>query len=542
VKDQAELATPRLAEGVELIGKFEGSGYKDPPYLARRSDGQVIQLPHILYLIAEAADGSTSIDAMAPRVSREAGRELAADDVAYLIEEKLKPLGVLRSTNGDGPELEKLDPLLALKFRTRVVPERVVRALTTPFLPLFWPVVVVAVIAGVAWLDRWLFFEHGIAQSVRQALYRPEYLLVILGLVIAAAAFHEIGHATACRYGGAKPGVMGVGLYLAWPAFYTDVTDAYRLGKRGRLRTDFGGIYFNLIFILGIAGVYRVTHTEALLLLIAVLHIEILHQLLPLLRLDGYYIVADLTGVPDLFTRIGPIFRSLIPGRGDKRVRDLKPWVRAFVTIWVVLVVPLLLFNLSLLIIHAPRIYATAGSSLASLWHKIGRSFGAGNSMTGALAIIQFLVLLLPLVGIALLLYRLTTRTSRSAWRWSEGNPVRRAIVAIAGALILAAILWAWIPPRHYVPIRPGERGTFSEGVAAIRGLAPGNRSQLPGLSGVPGRASASPSASASPAATLGATSAPVPGASGSPTPSVAPTGSASPSPSPSPSATGSPT
>ena len=34
---------------------------------------------------------------------------------------------------------------------------------------------------------------------------------------------------------------MGAGLYLVWPAFYTDVTDSYRLGRAGRLRTDLGG-------------------------------------------------------------------------------------------------------------------------------------------------------------------------------------------------------------------------------------------------------------------------------------------------------------
>ena len=45
---------------------------------------------------------------------------------------------------------------------------------------------------------------------------------------------------------------MGAGLYIVWPAFYTDVTDAYRLGRGGRLRTDLGGIYFNAIFALAI--------------------------------------------------------------------------------------------------------------------------------------------------------------------------------------------------------------------------------------------------------------------------------------------------
>ena len=138
---------------------------------------------------------------------------------------------------------------------------------------------------------------------------------MLLGLVVLSAAFHECGHATACRYGGARPGVMGVGIYIVWPAFYTDVTDAYRLDKKGRLRTDLGGVYFNAIFILLTAGAYFLTGFEPLLLIIPLQHLEILHQFLPFIRLDGYYIVSDLTGVPDMFARIKPALKSLCPGR-----------------------------------------------------------------------------------------------------------------------------------------------------------------------------------------------------------------------------------
>src|SRR5687767_1462402 len=40
---------PARAEGVELIGEFEQSGFEDPPSLARRADGQVVQLTELLY-------------------------------------------------------------------------------------------------------------------------------------------------------------------------------------------------------------------------------------------------------------------------------------------------------------------------------------------------------------------------------------------------------------------------------------------------------------------------------------------------------------
>src|SRR5204862_4799927 len=155
-----------------------------------------------------------------------------------------------------------------------------VNAATTVFHPFFWPLVVIAAVLGFLALDWWLFFVHGIAQGLRHLITEPVFFLIVFGLVVLSAALHECGHATGCRYGGARPGVMGVGIYLVWPAFYTDVTDAYRLGKGGRLRTDLGGVYFNIVFMLAVVGIYGATGYEPLLLIIPFMHFEILHQFL----------------------------------------------------------------------------------------------------------------------------------------------------------------------------------------------------------------------------------------------------------------------
>src|SRR5215217_3707401 len=73
--------SPRPAAGLELVGRFEGSGYKDTPYLARRADGQVIQLSRLLYLVAKAADGRRDLDAIAERIGSGIGRPVSADNV-----------------------------------------------------------------------------------------------------------------------------------------------------------------------------------------------------------------------------------------------------------------------------------------------------------------------------------------------------------------------------------------------------------------------------------------------------------------------------
>jgi putative peptide zinc metalloprotease protein len=188
------------------------------------------------------------------------------------------------------------------------------------FRPLFRPPVIVAVIIAVAAMDYWLLSAHGLAAALRQVLRNPADLLIVAGLTIVSAMFHECGHAAGCRYGGARPGRIGVGIYLVWPAFFTNVTDSYRLSRAGRLRTDLGGVYFNLIFILALAGGYQATSSEILLLVIAVTHLEMLEQLLPFIRFDGYFILSDIVGVPDLFARVAPVVKSALPRGGDDAV------------------------------------------------------------------------------------------------------------------------------------------------------------------------------------------------------------------------------
>ncbi len=249
---------PRLAEGVELLGEYKDSGYSQPPSLVRRADGQVIQMSPLLYQVACRVDGSRDPDAIAALVSADLGRSLDAEQVRYLITAKLLPLGVV-AAGGVPRALPKANPLFALRARGTLLPERGANAAGTLLRPLFrWPVVV-AVVVSVAAVDYWLFAAHGLGGGVQQVLRDPVDLLIVLGLSLVSAAFHECGHAAGCRCGGARPGVIGVGIYLVWPAFFTNVTDSYRLSRAGRLRTDLGGVYFNLIFMLALAGIYVAT-------------------------------------------------------------------------------------------------------------------------------------------------------------------------------------------------------------------------------------------------------------------------------------------
>jgi putative peptide zinc metalloprotease protein len=415
---------PRLAEGVELIGAFEGSGFKEPPYLARRADGQVIMLTRLLFLVARACDGVQGHREIAAYVTGRFGRRVSADNVHFLVEQKLRPLGVLSSPDGSTPRLPKLDPLLALRHRVALIPERLTWKLAGLFTWLHHPPIVAAVLAAIVVCDALLLPGDSLAAAFRSVVHDPALLLGLFASITAATAFHEIGHASACRYGGARPGVLGVGVYLVWPAFYCDVTDAYRLGRAGRLRTDLGGIYFNLIFAVAAAASYAVTGVEALLLVIMVQHLIVLQQLIPLLRFDGYYVLTDLTGVPDILGRVRPILGSLLPARQpDQRVRELKPWVRAVVTGYVVALVPALALLFAALVTVAPRMFVYAYESLGLILDRLGGAIADGRLITTALVTLQAVMLILPCAAVTLCVSRLGTRSFAALWRRVQRTP-----------------------------------------------------------------------------------------------------------------------
>jgi putative peptide zinc metalloprotease protein len=467
---------PRLAEGVELIGKFEDSGFKEPPYIARRSDGQVVQMKPMLFALAEEIDGVRPYDEIAKTFSHRIERGVTGEMVEMLIEEQLRPLGIVAPKDGHEQELGKVDPLLALKFRTKVVPERAVSAVTRVFSPLFHAPVVALVVAAFVALDVWLFGIHGVSQGLRHVIYQPALVLMLLGGVVAATTFHEIGHATACRFGGAKPGVMGVGVYIVWPAFYTDITDAYRLDKKGRLRTDLGGMYFNMIFALAVAGLYAATRFEPLVLLIVLQTFVIFQQSLPLLRLDGYYVISDLTGVPDILLRMRSILLSVLPWRKpDDRVTELKRWVRFVVTGYLLILVPAIGFMFLTMLIHAPRVFGTGWDSFWVQYDRVGPAFDQGHTSAALLAMFQMGVLVLPAAGLVYTATRVVHQAGTAGWSWSAGSAPRRAALAVATAGTIAAIAFLWWPDQgSYKPIQPMERGTLAGAIKAVEDVPSG--------------------------------------------------------------------
>lgn len=447
------------AEGLGLLGDVSGSGYKEGAALVRRADGQMVQLGPLMYGLLEEIDGRRDHEALAAAMSERLGRRLDAEHVVRL-GEKLGEQGLLRGSEENAPP--RPNPLLALRWKVLFTDPKVTRWITRPFQALFRPWVVLPLLAGFAVVFWFVLLHKGVASATAQAFDSPELLLLVLGLAIASAAFHEIGHAAACRYGGGRPSGMGAGIYIVWPAFYTDVTDAYRLPKRARLRTDLGGIYFNAVIAVLTLGVWWLVRADALLLLVALQMLEIVKNLSPVIRADGYHILSDATGVPDLYAHIGPTLRGLLPWRREPSA--LTGRARLLVTAWVLVIVPVLASMAFSAILLFPKLAASTWESGSHIVTDLG-----DQSFVDVLAsVVRLFALALPLLGATVFVQRLVRSTAAKARRWSAGRPGRQSTVFGAAAALVAVLVWAWWPAGQYQPVRPTDSGTL---VSAAHGV-----------------------------------------------------------------------
>ena len=133
---------------------------------------------------------------------------------------------------------------------------------------------------------------------------------VMYGVVLCLVkVVHELGHAyTATRFGCRVP-TIGVALMVMMPVLYSDVSDSYRLhAKRKRLGIAAAGVVAEL----GLAAIATVLwgflpdgtlRSMAFVVATSSWIMSLTVNLNPLMRFDGYYLLADGLGLPNLQDR-----------------------------------------------------------------------------------------------------------------------------------------------------------------------------------------------------------------------------------------------
>jgi putative peptide zinc metalloprotease protein len=417
------VEAPELVPHTQLLGQYESSGMTDQRFLVRRCDGQVLLLTLVLYTILVGLDSHHDLVRVAEDVSKEVGQPVEPQVIAEAIDLKLKPLGVILSKDSlpAVPQAQKhAAPVLSLTLKGTLLPSGVTRKLARLLCPLHWPLVVLVTLEAFVAAEIWLFAVHGVSDSFTDLTAKPLQFLPVIGLVVGSSLFHELGHASACHKGGGVPGRVGYGIMLIFPAFYTDVTDAYRLDSKARVRTDLGGVYFNSITVVALAGIYYVTGYLPLVATIVLINVNMIQQMLPLGRLDGYYLLADLVGVPDLYARIKPTLRLR-----DDRSHQLHRHARRIITVWVLLVVPVIAFGVFEFLYNLPHFARATWDGFHLQWINVYWSWRFHHYRAVALASLSMIFLTIPILGVLALSARIGRRVLRRKPRPARPRPAQ---------------------------------------------------------------------------------------------------------------------
>jgi putative peptide zinc metalloprotease protein len=170
-------------------------------------------------------------------------------------------------------------------------------------------------VAAVVWM---LVVGLGLAMAVGDwerlrgqsaGVLEPGNLLLLYLAFTLAKVVHEFGHAYACRRFGGEVHAMGVTLLVFTLVPFVDTTAAWAFReRRKRVLVGLAGMIPEL-FLAGVAAMIWANTGAGLLngicynLMLVASVSTILFNANPLLRFDGYYILADLTDTPNLQQR-----------------------------------------------------------------------------------------------------------------------------------------------------------------------------------------------------------------------------------------------
>lgn len=331
-------------------------------------------------------------------------------------------------------------------------PDRLLDAMEPSFRFLFTPAFAGAY-AGVLALALAVVAMNG--RELFASLPSMSALTMAGGFLIAAiaqTALHESAHGLTCKHFGGKVNETGFLLIMFMlPALYVDVSDAWLFRKRRhRVLVSLAGPMVDLGVAALAAIAWRISppgpvHTAAALAMLASA-MSVLLNFNPLIRLDGYYILSDLSGIPNLRAAAGAYLGRMLSGRGSGaapipgRTRLFLLAYGALSTLYVIVVLGIV-----------SRLALGWAADLAGVW---------GLAFLGTLVLF---LLRKPLAAIGRAIGKQGTRKrARVALR-----------LAVVGAALAALAMVPWsLKIGGPVHLDPAER-------AAVRAEIPGNVAEI---------------------------------------------------------------
>lgn len=198
-----------------------------------------------------------------------------------------------------------------IKLNFIVISEKIVSKFTKHLHFLFKPKISKSIILLALLILTFCFYNFNY-QIFHTSIPKSQWIFFFI-LSFIGVTFHEFGHASAAHHYGAKHGGIGGGFYLFMPVYFADVTDIWKLPKQQRIAVNLAGMYFELIYVLFLISIGLIFKFPILIIFGCIILMSSLRNLNPFIRSDGYWVLSDAIGKPNLmvhgFIKIKHIFK-----------------------------------------------------------------------------------------------------------------------------------------------------------------------------------------------------------------------------------------
>lgn len=139
-----------------------------------------------------------------------------------------------------------------------------------------------------------------------------EYIVLYVTF-LGTVCLHEFAHGTVCKYVGGKVGTLGFMLIFFSPAMYCDISGIRMISdKKKQILASCAGICVNLVFMAMASIAYTIWARPLFAAFIIMSFTTIVSNLIPVIRLDGYWILSFATGITNLYKKslrgVGKLF------------------------------------------------------------------------------------------------------------------------------------------------------------------------------------------------------------------------------------------
>ncbi|UKK75710.1 hypothetical protein L6471_11010 [Segatella bryantii] len=265
------------------------SSHVEKQYILSYNDRN-FAINHNTKLLIDIVQDSEGPDELVENFCEVLHRDLSFDELELKLSEKFEAI------LSDSKKEPQIRPFL---FKKEIIDKirvaKIGRSLKSLFAFKFYYVVLAI---NFALLTAFLFSTGGEYLTLEKVNLTT--LVVVYVAILLSTLFHEFGHASACCYYNLPPGAIGICVYLNLLVFYADVSNVWHLSRGKRIVVNLGGVYFQMLLLIPIYIVYNITRNDLLAYILLSFNLNFILVLNPLFKFDGYWILSDLLGVPNL--------------------------------------------------------------------------------------------------------------------------------------------------------------------------------------------------------------------------------------------------